>query len=406
MSDVLRRGSFIDAARIRRVSTALLAFYAVALAALLVTSDGMTDYAGRPLGTDFSNVYAAGRMAADGRAAEAWDWPRHHAEQKAVFADDAIPFYGWHYPPFFLIAAAALSILPYTAAWLCWMAATAPLYLMTIRAILPERAALLAALAFPAVFLNVTHGQNGFLTAALLGGALVLLDRRPLVAGVLIGLLAYKPQFGLLIPLALAASGRWRVIASAAATVVILSVAATALFGVHVWSAFLESAHPTRTIVLEQGATGWEKIQSVFSALRALGAPLDIAYAGQAAIALLSAAGVFLLWRSKARDAVKAAGLIVASLLATPYVMDYDFMALAPAIAFLAAEGMKRGFGPYEKSILALVFLTPLAARGVAEATLVPLGLLSLLALAGLICAKAAPRRRVVLQPAADCVPL
>jgi hypothetical protein len=286
------------------------------------------------------------------------------------------------------------------------MAATAPLYLMTIRAILPGRVALLAAFAFPAVFLNVTHGQNGFLTAALLGGALVLLDRRPIVAGVLIGLLAYKPQFGLLIPLALAASGRWRVIASAAVTVVTLAGAATLLFGAQVWPAFFESAHPTRTIVLEQGSTGWEKIQSVFSALRALGAPLDIAYAGQAVVALLSALGVFLLWRSKARDALKAAGLIVASLLATPYVMDYDFMALAPAIAFLAAEGVKRGFSPYEKSVLALAFLTPLAARGVAEATLAPLGLLSLLALAGLICAKAAPRRRVALQPAADCVPL
>ena len=55
------------------------------------------------------------------------------------------------------------------------------------------------------MFVNVGHGQNGFLTAALLGGALHWLDRRPWLAGVLIGCLAYKPQFGVLIPVALLA---------------------------------------------------------------------------------------------------------------------------------------------------------------------------------------------------------
>lgn len=406
MNEGLRRGTIFSIARIRRVSAILLALYAVALAALLISSDGMKDYAGRPLGTDFSNVYAAGRMATEGRAAEAWDWAKHHAEQKAVFTDEAIPFYGWHYPPFFLIAAAALAALPYTAAWIAWMAATAPFYLAAMRAILPERIMLLAALAFPAVFLNLTHGQNGFLTAALLGGALVVLDRRPIVAGILIGLLAYKPQFGVLIPLVLAATGRWRVFASAAGTVLALALSATLLFGVSIWPAFFESAHATRTIVLEQGSTGWEKIQSTFSAARALGASVDVAYAGQGLIGLIAAASVVLLWRAPAPQGVKAAGLIVGSLLATPYLMDYDLMALAPAIGFLVAEGLKRGFAPYEKSILAFAFLAPLAARSVAEATLVPLGLLSLLALFGLVLAKAVPARRPIFGPAADCARL
>lgn len=406
MAESLRRGSFITRARIKRVCVVLFGCYTVAVLALLITSDGMTDYAGRPLGTDFSNVYAAGRMASEGRAAEAWDWARHHAEQKAVFADDAIPFYGWHYPPFFLIAAVALSQLPYAAAWIAWMGATAPLYLIAMRAIVPQRLALAAAAAFPAVFLNITHGQNGFLTAALLGGALVLLDRRPIVAGLLIGLLAYKPQFGVLIPLALAVSARWRVMASAAATVATLAAAATLLFGTRIWPAFFMSAHPTRTIVLEQGSTGWEKIQSLFSALRALGAPLEIAYGAQALLCVIAAIAVAMLWRSGASAAVKAAGLIAASLLATPYLMDYDLMALAPAIGFLAAEGLKRGFDPYEKSILAFVFLAPLFARGTADATLAPIGLLSILAMFGLILAKAFPQRRSRFLAAANCAPL
>ena len=406
MSDSLRRGYLFSLARIERVSVCLLIAYAVALAALLVSSDGMTDYAGRPLGTDFSNVYAAGLMAREGDAAAAWDWSQHYAVQQKVFGDPQIEFYGWHYPPFFLLAAAALASLPYAAALGAWMAATLPAYLAAMRAILPKRAAVLAAAAFPAVFVNLTHGQNGFLTAALIGGALVVLDRRPVVAGVLIGLLAYKPQFGVLIPLVLAMTGRWRTFAAAAATVLALALAATLLFGADIWRAFVASGHLTRTVVLEQGGTGWEKIQSAFSATRALGGSIAAAYAVQAATALLAAVGAVCLWRSKATHEVKSAGLIIAALLATPYLMDYDLMALAPALAFLAADGLKRGFAPYEKSILAFGFLAPLVSRSVAETVLVPLGLLALLAAFGLTLAKAFPRKPTTLLAPADCAAL
>ena len=166
------------------------------------------------------------------------------------------PFYGWLYPPFFLFIAAALALMPYGAALVAWQAVTLALYLLTIWAILQSsfrgaRSAtsvgvtadplwLLLALAFPAVLINIGHGQNGFLTAALLGGALAMLDRRPLIAGILFGLLAYKPQFGLMIPVVLAASGRWRSFAAAAAAVGFLALTATFAFGPPVWHAFLE----------------------------------------------------------------------------------------------------------------------------------------------------------------------
>ncbi len=106
-----------------------------------------------------------------------------------------------------------------------------------------------------------------------MGAALLLLDRRPWLAGMLIGLLVYKPQFGLLIPLVLAASGRWRSFAAAALTVLVLTLIVTLAFGPEVWSAFFASTKFTRTVVLEQGDTGWEKIQSVFSVVRMWGGP-------------------------------------------------------------------------------------------------------------------------------------
>src|SRR5258708_1533102 len=159
-------------------------------------------------------------------------------------------------------------------------------------AILPRPETWLIAAAFPAVFVNIGHGQNGFLTAALLGGALHWLDRRPWLAGLLIGCLAYKPQFGVLIPIALLAGGRWRTIGAAMVTVAALVAISFVTLGGGVWHAFADSMNFTQTVVLEQGDTGWEKIQSVFSAARMWGAGAHLAYTAQIALALMLAASL------------------------------------------------------------------------------------------------------------------
>jgi hypothetical protein len=260
------------------------------------------------------------------------------------------------------------------------MALSLPAYLVTIRAILPRRETLLAATAFPAVFVNAGHGQNGFFTAALLGGALHVMERRPALAGVLIGLLAYKPQFGLLIPVALLASKRWVTIITAAVTVVVSIALSFAILGADVWRAFQDSTAFTQSVVLEQGATGWEKIQSIFSAVRMWGASIPMAYAAQSALTLAVAACIVWLWRSAAAFELKAAALAVACLLATPYVLDYDLVVLGVAIAFLVRHNFARGPYPYEATVLAVAWIMPLLARTIMSATGVPFGLLTLVA--------------------------
>lgn len=239
---------------------------------------------------------------------------------------------------------------------------------------------LLLALAYPAVLINIGHGQNGFLTAALLGGALIVLDRRPILAGILIGLLVYKPQFGLMIPLALVAGCHWRTFAAAAATVAALTLVTTLAFGPEVWPAFKASTEFSRSVVLEQGQTGWQKIQSVFSWARMWGAPIPLAYALQGALTIAIGVVIVRVWRSAAAPALKSATLCVAAILATPYSLDYDMMVLAPVIAFFALDGLHRGFGPWEKTALAALWLVPLLARSVAQATLIPLGVPAMLA--------------------------
>ncbi len=386
--ELLRSGAWLTRERIRLIGAAVLIASAAGFLYLVVTAHGLIDQQGRPLGTDFSDVYAAGTYVLDGNPEAPFDLARQHAREQQIFGE-ATPFYGWHYPPFFLFVAGALALMPYGIALAVWQAITLGLYLLTIRAILvtDTRPAavdplwLLLALAFPAVLINVGHGQNGFLTAALLGAALVQLDRRPLLAGILFGLLAYKPQFGLLIPLVLAANGRWRAFAAAAATVALLALATTLAFGPHVWQAFFDSTRFTRVVALEQGDTGWYKIQSLFAWARMWGANVPVAYALQGVLIVALGATLIWLWRSAAPYPLKAAALCLAAILATPYTFDYDMMVLAPAMAFMAVDGYARGFGPWEKSALAALWLVPLVARTVAQVTHIPLGVPTMLAI-------------------------
>jgi len=341
----LRSGSFVTRQRMRVYSILLLVAYVATIVALLATANGIVDAAGRPIGTDFANVYAAGKLALAGEPAQAYDWPAHHAMQKRISGREDIGYFGWHYPPAFLLVAAALAALPYLAALFVYQAATLAAYLGVVRRIAGRPEAWLLALAFPAVFVNVTHGHNGFITAALLGGALLVLDQRPLLAGVLLGCMAYKPQFGLLVPLVLAATGRWRAIAAAAVTVLAIVGLTWALFGADVFAAFWRSLPMTQRVILE-GAPGFYKIQSVYAALRQLGVPAALANAAQMATTLLVAAALVALWRSAAAFELQAAALLIGCVLATPYALDYDLVVLAPAIAFLAAHGLRQGLRP------------------------------------------------------------
>ncbi|MEW5729124.1 MAG: glycosyltransferase family 87 protein [Pseudomonadota bacterium] len=369
----LASGDWLTPARARAYPAIFLVLWLVLGVAWITTGDGVFDRTGKVIGTDFLNVWAAADMALEGRAAEAYDWAAHaRAEQRVVGADHP-DYYGWHYPPLFLLAVLPLGLLPYLWALAVYLAATAPAYATVLRAILPGRAALLAAAAFPGVWVNIGHGQNGFLTTGLLGGGLLLLDRRPLLAGTLLGLLAYKPQFGLLIPIALAAGGHWRAFSAATAAVIAASGLSAAVFGLDTWSAFFASLELTRTHVIEQGATGWAKIQTAFSTVRLLGGGIGAAYAAQAIATVAAAAAVVAVWRSRAPARLRAAALVAAIPLTSPYLMDYDLVILALPIALLAAEGRETGFLAWEKTVLAAAWLLPLLSRPLA--TMVPLQL-------------------------------
>lgn len=378
---LLRSGDFLTRERMTLWAAGLILGLVLCVVFLGITAHGLNDYAGRPLGTDFSDVYAAGVAAAHGDPTAPFDIYRQLKMERAIFGP-ATPFYGWHYPPFFLFVAVALAQFPYVPALILFQGASLLLYLGSIWLLLRKSAVpglvrgrlwLLLALGFPAVFVNLLHGQNGFLTTALFAYGLALLDERPVVAGMLFGLLCYKPQFAVVIPFVLAATGRWRTLAAAAVSVLFLSAAVTAIFGWGVWPAFLDSMRFTRTVVLEQGNTGFHKIQSAFAWIRLWHGTIAQAYVVQAIVALTAMAALQRIWRGSVAMAYKKSALCLAALLITPYCLDYDLMLLAPAIALLATEGKVRGFAGYEILSLTVLWFIPIVARNIAHATFIPL---------------------------------
>jgi alpha-1,2-mannosyltransferase len=367
---VLRSGEWLNADRIKSYPIIFLAIFILASIYWVANSTGYLDPTGKPLGTDFLNQYAASKLVLDGTPELAYNIPRHAAVEAEIVGTTEIGYYGWHYPPVALLIVAPFALVSYGAALAIWMLLTLALNIYVVRKIADIPGLLLPALAFPAVIINIGHGHNGFLSASLLGGALYLLARnKQLAAGVLIGLLVYKPQFGMLIPVALIAGAYWRTILAAAITVILFVAISWLALGAETWAGFEASTEFTRSVVLEQGATGWQKIQSFFSLVRGLGGGVTLAYAIQTLATAVLAVLVFCLWRSKTSFNIKAAGLIIASLASTPYLLDYDLIIMGLAITYLCLEGLKSGFRAWEKSLLALLWLWPLVARSIAEIT-------------------------------------
>ncbi len=347
--------------------------------------------------SDFVNVWAAGRMVLAGNAVSVYDWPAHKLVEESAIGHSFAGYFGWHYPPTFLFVAAVLSLLPYAIAYVIWVLATFPAYLLAVRVIIGDRIGYLLAAAFPAVLSNFVVGQNGFLTAGLVGGALVLLERRPVWAGVLLGLLTYKPHLGLLFPIALVAGGYWRAFFAAAIVATLMVAASLIAFGADAWHAFFGNIGHTSQAFLSEGWADFSKLQTAFGLTRTLGGSEILAWSVQTAVALAAAAAVALLWRSRAPYEIKAAALGVGAMLATPYLYTYDLVVLAVPLAFLFRLGRARGFLAHELAGIGLACLLILIFPFVKA----PVGFAAVLVVAALIGHRALLRESTALSAAA-----
>ena len=212
VANALRDCAWLDAERARAYKWILLAVTLLGCIGWIALSSGGLDREGKPIGTDFVGFYSASRLALEGRPDLAYDVGAHWAAEKALFGPK-LGYTAFFYPPPALMICAPLALAPYFWSLAAWLATTGYAFYRVLRFYLPslDPAALVA---FPAVFVNAAHGQNGFLSAALIGGGLLAMDARPALAGLLFGLMAFKPHLALVIPFALIFARRWTTLAS------------------------------------------------------------------------------------------------------------------------------------------------------------------------------------------------
>jgi arabinofuranan 3-O-arabinosyltransferase len=337
--------------------------------------------------TDFVNVWSAGRLALDGHPALAWDWNIQKQVQIAVLGQSYEGNFAWHYPPPFLFVATFLAQFPYAVAFIGWVSVSLVPYLAMMRAIVGRSFGLLLALALPTVLNNALVGQNGFLTAALIGGTLYLMPTRPVFAGICLGLLSYKPQYGLLFPLVLIAASQWTVFFTAAIVAIAMALASWFAFGSDSWQAFFHWMPTFSQAFLTEGKAPWWKLHSIFSLVRYFGGTEQLAWTSQGIVTASVAAGLVLMWRSRVDYSLKAAALATGTLLTTPYLFIYDMMVLAIPVAYLVRIGLDDGFRAYELPALgcALALIITFTLLGA------PVGLGATLIVAGLILRRAGP---------------
>ncbi len=361
-----RCAQWLTADRIIPYSCIMLMLCAAFVTAWFVISDAFTSKSIAHPGIDFSVFWTASHLVLHGHAAAVYD-PAFFSNAEvarfgAALGHQSLP---WLYPPTMLLFVAPVSLVPFLPAYFIFFAGSLLCYayavqrLSGLRTHLPvPRAAALVVLAYSAVSACVFYGQNGLLTAGIAALALHLLDRRPIVAGILIGLLAIKPQMAMVFPFALIATRAWRTFASAALTATLFTAAGIALAGIGSLNGIAHTLSTVRGTHFALPAY-WFVSPTPFAALRLAGASIAIALAAQAVIGLLAIAAAIDVWRRTQDMRLRGAVLAIATLLTTPYLWQYELPWLGIAIFCLIAHGLDEGWLPGDQIVIVLAWLLP-----------------------------------------------
>ncbi len=312
---------------------------------------------------DFAVFYAAAKAVSAGDVQEIYNIDKFQpfVEQIVGQISGIAP---WLYPPIFLLFISHLAVLPYLPAMFVWLFTTLFGYIMVIRKIVPHPYIYKLVLGFSASYINFDLGQNGFLSAFLLGAGLLLLKKKPLLAGILLGLISYKPQLALLVVIALVSAQMWRALAAVIATEIILVSCSIALYGIKSWQAFYCNIPFTQSL-LENGSFPMVLMPTVYAFVRLLGGTNNFAYWIQAIFSILAITIVVVTWYHRIFPMAYVI-LTVCIFFATPYAMLYDLTIIGLTIAWYGWHAFQQGWLPGEKKVLILAWFMPLFAQEIA----------------------------------------
>jgi hypothetical protein len=355
---MLRDMAWLTSQRARLYGGAL----AIPLIVLLVSivlhcfQRGGYDPEGHLLGEDFLSFWAASRQILLGQSADVYVPTLHHLAELPFLRQGDQPFF---YPPTYMLICLPLALAPFFMSYGLFVGTTAMAFLAIMWRILRSPWSAVAILAYPPIYINILAGQNAFLTAAILGCGLGMLNRRPSLSGATLGLMVIKPHLALALPIALIVTGRWRTLAWAGLSALCFVALSYLQFGSHTWFSFLNNSHVAREF-LEQGLGGFVKMQSMFVTARALGASVGAAYALQGFVALSAVCTLIWTLRQPIAASAERSMIVIACLLISPYSLHYDMVIIALPMAWMLREWQRDGFPAWSKLVLCLAFLAPM----------------------------------------------
>ena len=297
---------------------------------------GHLDWSHHAIGRDFINSWTAGHLILSGQVNDIFQPRLFLAHERALF-DPRLPFHFWSYPPPNLFLVLPLGFTPYMGGLALWSLAGLVALGVGLRAWTQAPWTWALLMVTPAAAANIGLGQNGAFTAALLIGGLSLIDRRPALAGALLGLLIFKPQIAVLLPVAVLAGRRWKTMWAAAAVVVAVIALSVLAFGLEPWRGFFGPTLTTQGIMLRQGRGPFMwMMPSAYMSARTFQWPMVKALEAQAPFTLLAAAlTAWAWWRREKPLELRAAILMMATFVASPQAFNYDLIPAAAAALVL-----------------------------------------------------------------------
>jgi hypothetical protein len=277
-------------------------------------------------------------------------------------------FYPFPYPPDFLLFLWPFGALSYAAAEIFWLGLSATLFSLAIWFLLQNDIrwrgfGVVFALLAPASLVNATIGETGFFTSALLIGGFNLLPRRPVLAGILFGLLTLKPQLGVLVPVALLALGAWQTIAAAGVTALLLVALSCAVFAPGLWLTWWHALASYQAMELQNLHELFGQMTTIAAAVQSVGIPPAAATVIQILVSIVIAIACFMLFR-RGPYRLAVAALLAGTYIASPHAYIYDSTAVAAALLIFAefAAARSGAFTFPEIIVGILAFLLPVDA--------------------------------------------
>lgn len=350
--------------RLAAIVCGLLGLYDVCLFVTTLSGKTVLGFHIDILFPDFLVFHAAARAAVEGKLSVVYDMAALTELQSKLYFSRLpfdVGFRPFLYPPLWLLFLLPFGLMSIGLAVTSFLIISGGLCVAAFRSLKLGWRAIVAILTAPAAFWVVIAGQNTFVSVALLYSGLALLERRPVLAGAFLGLLAYKPQIWLLVPLALLAARAWRSLASAAITVVLWILATLFVFGSNIWFDFLQTIQVAShgTSASEMYARMYGQMTTLLAAAKMLGLSESIALTLQFTGLLLAAGVVAWAFYRYPTSTERTAVLVAATFVASPYTLNYDLLLLMPAVALLFLYPPPEGYQMGEQLIYLSVWVIP-----------------------------------------------